>query len=112
MGPELSGFALGLLLGAAKVGLIGTVVFGIAWWRSRQRLRALEVEQARPALTEERLDHLEQGMDYLASQLDRVLDAQQQLGRQFGERSAHHNELARGLEPRATELPRPKTPST
>jgi hypothetical protein len=30
MDPTLSGFALGLLLAAAKAGFIGTVAFGIA----------------------------------------------------------------------------------
>jgi hypothetical protein len=40
--PELTGFALGLLLGAAKVMTIGTIGFGIAWWRARLRVRALE----------------------------------------------------------------------
>ncbi|MGH7629509.1 MAG: hypothetical protein ACREOF_08960 [Gemmatimonadales bacterium] len=82
MDPELSGFALGLLLGAAKVGLIGTVAFGIAWWRARRRLRALEAEQTRPALTDERLEHLEQGIDYLASRLDRLVEGQSD-GRQL-----------------------------
>ena len=67
MDLALSGFALGLLFGAAKVLLIGTVGFGIAWWRTRQRLRALESERAQPSLTDERLQRLEQGFDYLAS---------------------------------------------
>ena len=50
--PTLSGFALGLLLGAAKVGLIGTVGFGIAWWRTRRKLRRLEAELPDPARLE------------------------------------------------------------
>ena len=44
MSPELTGFALGLLLGAAKVMAISTVVFGVAWWRARLRIKALEAE--------------------------------------------------------------------
>ena len=44
MNPELTGFALGLLLGAAKVMTIGTIGFGIAWWRARLRVRALETD--------------------------------------------------------------------
>ena len=44
MSPELSGFALGLLLGAAKVMGIAAVGFGIAWWRARLRIKSLEAE--------------------------------------------------------------------
>jgi hypothetical protein len=84
----LSGFALGLLFGAAKVLLIGTVGFGIAWWRTRQRLRALEIEHAQPSLTDERLERLEQGFDYLASQLDRLVVGQAELARHLSPRDA------------------------
>jgi uncharacterized membrane protein YciS (DUF1049 family) len=42
--PELSGFALGLLVGAAKVLGIAAVGFGIAWWRARLRIKSLEAE--------------------------------------------------------------------
>lgn len=41
--PQVTGFALGLLLGAAKVGFIGSVGFGIAWWRSRRKVQRLEI---------------------------------------------------------------------
>jgi hypothetical protein len=44
--PELTGFALGLLLGAAKVMAIAAVGFGVAWWRAKMRIRALEAELA------------------------------------------------------------------
>ena len=44
MSPELTGFAVGLLLAAAKVMGIGMVGFGIAWWRARLRIKALEAE--------------------------------------------------------------------
>lgn len=44
MNPQISAFALGLLLGAAKVGFIGTIGFGIAWWRTRLKLRRVESE--------------------------------------------------------------------
>jgi hypothetical protein len=44
MGPQLTGFALGLLLGAAKVMAIAAVGFGIAWWRARLRVKSLEAE--------------------------------------------------------------------
>lgn len=46
MSPELTGFAFGLLLGAAKVTAIAAVGFGIAWWRARARIRSLEADQA------------------------------------------------------------------
>ena len=44
MSPVVTGFALGLLLGAAKVMAIAAVGFGIAWWRGRLRIRSLEAE--------------------------------------------------------------------
>jgi hypothetical protein len=72
MEPELSGFALGLLFGAAKTLAITTVVFGVAWWRGRRRVHALEAELSRPALDAERLDRLEQSVEYMIGQLDRL----------------------------------------
>lgn len=77
MDPTLSGFALGLLLGAAKVGILGTVGFGIAWWRTRSRLRRLESALPDPARLEERLASLEQLADYSAAKLDRILEGQE-----------------------------------
>jgi hypothetical protein len=68
MDPTLSGFALGLLLAAAKVGAIGTVAFGIAWWRTRKKLRRLEAALPDPTSLAERLANLEQMADYSASQ--------------------------------------------
>jgi hypothetical protein len=87
MGPELSGFALGLLFGAAKIGAIGTVVFAIAWWRARREVRTLEAERNRPAVTDERLQQLEQGIEYLASRLDRLVEGQEEVRRQLGARA-------------------------
>jgi hypothetical protein len=83
MDPTLSGFALGLLLAAAKVGFIGTVAFGIAWWRTRTKLRRLEAALPDPARLAERLANLEQLADYSATQMDRLLEAQDALGRQL-----------------------------
>lgn len=77
MDPTLSGFALGLLLGAAKLGLIGTVVFGVAWWRTRARLRRLEAALPDPARLEERLASIEQLADHTASQMDRLIKGQE-----------------------------------
>ena len=76
MDPTLSGFALGLLLGAAKVGLIGTVGFGIAWWRARAKLKQFESKLPDPARLEERLASLEQIADYTAAQVNRLVDGQ------------------------------------
>ena len=83
MDPTLSGFALGLLLAAAKVGAIGTFAFGIAWWRSRQKVRRLEATLPDPAILAERLANLEQMADYSASRLDRLLETQDALSRQL-----------------------------
>jgi hypothetical protein len=77
MDPTLSGFALGLLLGAAKVGILGTVGFGIAWWRARARLRRLESALPDPARLEERLANLEQIADYTAGQVNRLVEARE-----------------------------------
>ena len=80
----LGGVALGLLFGAAKILLIGTAGFGIAWWRAKRRIQKLEALRAEPSLTGERLDRLEQGLDYLASQLDRVVEGQADLLNRIG----------------------------
>ncbi|MGH7517042.1 MAG: hypothetical protein ACREOC_06180 [Gemmatimonadales bacterium] len=96
MDLALSGFALGLLFGAAKVLLIGTVGFGIAWWRGRRRLRELEALHAQPSLTDERLERLEQGLDYLATQLDRVVQSQGELVHLIGGGDRRLGELPSG----------------
>jgi hypothetical protein len=83
MDPTLSGFALGLLLAAAKVGIIGTVAFGVAWWRTRTKLRRLEATLPDPASLAERLANLEQMADYSASQMDRLLETHNALARQL-----------------------------
>lgn len=76
MDPTLSGFALGLLFGAAKLGLIGTMGFGIAWWRTRTRLRRLESALPDPARLEERLANLESLADYTTGQVSRLMEGQ------------------------------------
>ena len=83
MDPTLSGFALGLLLGAAKVGLIGTVGFGIAWWRTRRKLKQLESALPDPARLEERLANLEQIADFTAAQLAKLVETQADLQRKL-----------------------------
>ena len=74
MDPQLSGFALGLLFGAAKIGAVGTVAFGVAWWRVRRKLRRLE--RASADQIEARLASLEESAQLTAGQLDRLIDAQ------------------------------------
>lgn len=76
MNPTLSGFALGLLFGAAKIGLIGTIGFGIAWWRTRAKLKRLEATLPDPAQLNERLANLEQLTDYTAAQVNRLVEGQ------------------------------------
>jgi hypothetical protein len=76
MDPQLSGFALGLLFGAAKVGLIGTLGFGIAWWRARGRLRRYEEGLPDPGRLEERLASLEQTSEYTTAKLAELVDMQ------------------------------------
>lgn len=80
MEPELSGFALGLLFGAAKVMTITTAILGVAWWRARKRVRELEAEVGKPSLDEERLDRLEQALEYMMGQLDRLGESRGALG--------------------------------
>ena len=84
MDPQLSAAAIALLFGAAKIGVIGTVGFAIAWARARARIRALEQSVGQVGKgSQDRLDHLEQSMDYVVSQLDRVAETQDALQRQL-----------------------------
>jgi len=87
MNPELTGFALGLLLGAAKIMTIGTVGFAIAWWRARRRVRELEAE-AREAELEaagsDRIRQLEGSVAHLSAQLHQLLEAQSALTMRLG----------------------------
>ena len=83
MDPQLSGFALGLLFAAAKVGLIGTVGFGIAWWRTRRKLQHLEDVLPDPGRLDERLASLEQNTDYIGAKLSELADTQALLMRQI-----------------------------
>jgi hypothetical protein len=84
MDPQLSGFALGLLLGAAKIGAIGTIGFAIAWWRTRRRLQRLEQALPDPGVLNERLANLEQNTDYIGAKLADLGDIQTRLLQQLG----------------------------
>ncbi len=86
MDPTLSGFALGLLLAASKIGAIGTIGFGIAWWRTRSKLRRLEAD---PPRLEERLAHIEEIAEFTASQMDRLAETQDALARQLAPPPLH-----------------------
>lgn len=76
MDPQLSGFALGLLFGAAKIGAIGTIGFAIAWWRTRRKLQHLEQALPDPGVLEERLGNLEQNSDYIGAKLAELGETQ------------------------------------
>jgi hypothetical protein len=84
MDPQLSGFALGLLFGAAKVGAIGTVGFAIAWWRTRRKLQRLEDALPDPGILEERLANLERNSDYIGAKVTELGEAQNQVLRHLG----------------------------
>lgn len=85
MDPQLSGFALGLLLGAAKIGAIGTIGFAVAWWRTRRKLQRLESALPDPGLLEERLAGLERNSDYVGAKMAELAEAQNQLLRHIGD---------------------------
>jgi hypothetical protein len=84
MDPQLSGFALGLLFGAAKIGAIGTIGFAIAWWRTRHKLQRLERVLPDPGILEERLANLEQNSDYIGAKLAELGETQTRLLQQLG----------------------------
>ncbi|HEY7028170.1 MAG TPA: hypothetical protein VH438_11215 [Gemmatimonadales bacterium] len=81
--PQLSGFALGLLFAAAKIGFIGTIGFGVAWWRTRRKLQHLEDVLPDPGRLDERLASLEQNTDYIGAKLSELADTQALLMRQL-----------------------------
>lgn len=78
MSPELTGFLLGLLLGAAKLMAIGILGFGIAWWRARARIRALEAELlelgSSSGADADRWRLVEQRMTDMARQLEQLTE--------------------------------------
>ena len=109
MDPQLSGFALGLLFAAAKVGAIGTIGFAIAWWRTRRKLQHLERVLPDPGELNERLAGLEQTSDDIGARLSELADTQAFLARQLGttiDRSA----LPRPGRDEPADPPAPRTP--
>jgi hypothetical protein len=89
MDPQLSAAAIALLFGAAKIGLIGTVGFAIAWFRARDRIRRLEAQASPPSVagTGERLDRIEETMEYVAAQLDRIAATQEEVRLELASRN-------------------------
>jgi len=77
MDPQLSAAGIALLFGAAKIGLIGTVGFAIAWFRARARIQKLEssATQQLGSGLDERIDRIEQTVDYIASQMERLAES-------------------------------------
>ena len=73
--PEWTAFTLGLLFGAVKIAAIGTVGFGIAWWRARARIKQLEAERLQALAGEERIARVEQNVELVVDQLDRLVRA-------------------------------------
>ena len=73
---------MAILLGAliASVKGLGLVAIGagIAWWRARRRVRELEAQLAAAAVSSGDADlaRLEQGLDYLMSQVRALADEQ------------------------------------
>jgi hypothetical protein len=53
------------LFGAAKVVAIGTLGFGIAWWRACRRCREHEAERPDAASSDAPVERLEHGVEYL-----------------------------------------------
>jgi hypothetical protein len=104
MDPQLSGFALGLLFGAAKIGAIGTIGFAIAWWRTRRKLQRLEAALPDPGVLEERLASLERNSDYIGAKLAELGEGQNQVLRQLGG-AARLPEVARHGEDAVTNTP-------
>ena len=83
MDPHLSGFALGLLFAAAKIGAIGTIGFAFAWWRTRRKLQHLEQTLPDPGRLDERLATIEQATDFIGVRLSELADTQALLTRQL-----------------------------
>ncbi len=84
MEPQAA-FALGALVVALKgIGLVA-IGAGIAWWRARRRVRELEGQLAAAAQSGDaaHLAQLQEGVDYLSSQLARLAEHQQAILRRL-----------------------------
>ena len=92
---EPTSVLLGVLLASTKGLALVAVGFGIAWWRSRARIR--ELEAARPADREldERLARVESSLDYITSTLERLGSSQDDLRRRLPPSTASAAPLSR-----------------
>ncbi len=109
MDPQISGFLVGLIFGAAKVGFIGTIGFALAWWNLRRKYQRLERQLPEPGQIEERLANLEQTTDFIGARLADLVDTQAQLVRQLNE-AAERGRLPAGGREAPGELETPPTP--
>ena len=73
MDPVVSGFALGLLPGRRQIGVIGTIVCGIGWWRTHRTLRRLDAALPEPAVARSGSPISSGWLDYSASQMERLM---------------------------------------
>lgn len=105
--PQLSAAAIALLFGAAKMGLIGTIGFAIAWFRARARIQKLEsttMHRFGPGW-DERIDRIEQTVDYMAGQFDRIVEAHERSPQQLPPSQQDRWRLLRYGAPRADVVP-------
>ena len=72
-------FLLGVLIASTKALAFAALGFGIAWWRSRTKLRRLEAQHSQIPGLEERLDRLESSLDYVGATLERLAAGQDEL---------------------------------
>lgn len=109
MDPQLSGFALGLLFAAAKVGAIGTIGFAIAWWQTRRKLQRFEQALPDPGRLDERLASLEQTTDYIGAKVSELADTQALLLRQLNP-SLDRSALPKPMPEEVSDPHTPRTP--
>jgi len=73
-------FVVGALIASTKGLALVALGFGIAWWRTRARLRRLEDERpALPPEVDQRLERLESSLEHLHGTLARIAAGQDQL---------------------------------
>jgi hypothetical protein len=80
---EPTSVLLGVLLASTKGLALVAVGFGIAWWRSRVRIRELEAAQPAARELDERLARVESSLDYITSTLERLGSSQDDLRRRL-----------------------------